>query len=193
MPAATPHQPNPLEKAARRAAGWLAFRTPPHGAPLRAATLRTPRPNDALRESDGAQRLPSSARHLRPRALSVTRSQRVSHALPKSSEAYGPTDGDGSAAGAASKVGAVQYGHVSLHAPSAIEADAERAVVEMLERVAPREWPIIVHPGIMRTPELWRQFGPLLCIENMDRRSSIARTCEELERQFERFPDATLP
>lgn len=85
-----------------------------------------------------------------------------------------------------------QYGHVSLHAPSAFEADAERTVVELLERVAPREWPIIVHPGIMRTPELWRQFGPLLCIENMDRRSGIARTCEEVERQFELFPDATL-
>jgi hypothetical protein len=85
-----------------------------------------------------------------------------------------------------------RYQYVSLHAPSRIAADAEENVVGMLQRAARRGWPIIVHPGVMRTPELWRCLGSQLCIENMDRRSRDARTCTELERLFKKHPEATF-
>jgi hypothetical protein len=62
----------------------------------------------------------------------------------------------------------------------------------MLQRAARRGWPIIVHPGVIRTPELWRRLGSQLCIENMDRRSPDARSCTELERLFDVYPEASF-
>lgn len=39
---------------------------------------------------------------------------------------------------------------------------------------------------------MWREFGPLLCVENMDKRKPVGRTANELRRWFDEFPDARL-
>src|SRR5579859_7271305 len=59
------------------------------------------------------------------------------------------------------------FTYVSFHAPSAFPQNAEKEVVDMLKRVAKRGWNIIVHPDVIRRPELWRVFGRQLLLENM--------------------------
>jgi hypothetical protein len=84
------------------------------------------------------------------------------------------------------------FRYIAFHAPSAIETGAERLVVEMLLRVAERNWPIIVHPDTIGDYSLWNQLGRALCIENMDKRKPIGRTVAELESLFELLPKAGL-
>jgi len=51
-----------------------------------------------------------------------------------------------------------------------------------------REWelqPLLVF-------SLWREFGDLLCVENMDKRKPIGRTARELDRIFTQLPGASL-
>ena len=81
--------------------------------------------------------------------------------------------------------------YVSVHAPSAISPGKEIEVVGLLTRIAREyEWPIIVHPDVIETPELWEALNGSLCIENNDRRKSNGKRCGDLARWFERFPDA---
>jgi sugar phosphate isomerase/epimerase len=84
------------------------------------------------------------------------------------------------------------YRYISFHAPSSIEESSERVVLDLLRRIAQRNWPIIVHPNIIHSYEAWRQLGRLLLIENMDKRKPIARTADELAVWFERLPEAGL-
>lgn len=84
------------------------------------------------------------------------------------------------------------FEHVSVHAPSKFAPDQEAWVVGLLKHCADRGWPIVVHPDVVRTDALWRDFGPLLWIENMDKRKPIGRTALELEQVFRRFPEAGL-
>lgn len=81
------------------------------------------------------------------------------------------------------------YAYVSIHAPSKLGSLAESEVVELLH-ATPREMPIIVHPELVQTPELWAGFGGRLCLENMDNRKSSGRTVEEMRALFELFPEA---
>jgi hypothetical protein len=82
--------------------------------------------------------------------------------------------------------------HVSLHAPSRFDALTEDQIAQALRLHVPPEWPIVVHPDSLTRPDLWRSFGPRLCIENMDKRKPIGRTVTELEAMFTRYPEASL-
>ena len=85
-----------------------------------------------------------------------------------------------------------QFSYVAVHAPSNIDIDAERQVVTYLLEIAARGRSIVVHPDAIHDHSLWRAFGDLLCVENMDKRKPIGRTVEELMSIFEELPDASL-
>ena len=50
----------------------------------------------------------------------------------------------------------------------------------------------MLHPDAIDDHGVWRDFGDILCIENMDKRKPSGRTAAELEVHFERLPDASL-
>ena len=83
------------------------------------------------------------------------------------------------------------FKYVSFHAPSKLTAMDEEAAFDLLLRV-PEAWPIIVHPELLQTPDLWRRLGARLCIENMDDRKTAGRTLPELRALFDTFPRATF-
>src|SRR4051794_5826890 len=83
------------------------------------------------------------------------------------------------------------FEYVSLHAPSKLTVMNEEAAFALLARV-PEAWPVIVHPELLQTPDLWRGLGERLCIENMDDRKTTGRTVPELRALFDRFPEATF-
>jgi hypothetical protein len=85
-----------------------------------------------------------------------------------------------------------QFSYVAVHAPSAMGRDTEEAVVDLLDSVAGRGLPIIVHPDAIHDWTRWRHFGALLCLENMDKRKAIGRRRGELAACFDRLPDASL-
>lgn len=82
------------------------------------------------------------------------------------------------------------FRYISVHAPSRISPGNERPVVELLQSVARRGWPIIVHPDVITTDDLWATLGRSLCIENNDRRKSTGKSWRNLHEWFERFPAA---
>jgi hypothetical protein len=84
------------------------------------------------------------------------------------------------------------FDYVSFHAPSALEPSFEQTALNLLERVASRGWPIIVHPDAMFTPLEWGCLGGCLCIENMDKRKPIGQTAEDLGGFFDMLPRASL-
>jgi len=85
-----------------------------------------------------------------------------------------------------------RFSHISVHAPTDYEADEEASIVKRLAVFARKGWPIVPHPDVIRDYTPWKQFGPLLLIENMDKRKPVGRTVEELERIFERLPEAGM-
>jgi hypothetical protein len=85
-----------------------------------------------------------------------------------------------------------RFAYVSIHAPTDYDAAQEADVVDQLAGFAERGWPIVVHPDVMRDLFAWKRFGSLLCIENMDKRKRVGRTAGELERIFDKFPDARM-
>jgi hypothetical protein len=85
------------------------------------------------------------------------------------------------------------FHHVSVHAPSAFPDHEEEWITSSLREVAlARGWPVVVHPDAIHRFDRWAGFGPLLCIENMDRRKVGGRSAKELKTVFECFPDASL-
>ncbi len=86
-----------------------------------------------------------------------------------------------------------RFRYVSLHAPSSFAEQDEEAAASTLREVALRlGWPVVLHPDAIHRSERWDGFGPLLCIENMDRRKAGGRSAEELRTVFGRLPDASL-
>ncbi|MGA8540543.1 MAG: hypothetical protein WB566_13645 [Terriglobales bacterium] len=85
-----------------------------------------------------------------------------------------------------------RFRYVSFHAPSSIEPSFEQTVLKLLAQVAPRGWPIIVHPDAMLNPLEWGYLGDSLCIENMDKRKPIGQTARQLAEIFQVFPNASL-
>ena len=85
-----------------------------------------------------------------------------------------------------------RFSYISIHAPSQIQPECEAALWKRLLEELPRGWPIIVHPDAIHDFALWRDFGSLLCIENMDKRKPIGRTAKELDLVFKQLPDATF-
>lgn len=84
------------------------------------------------------------------------------------------------------------YTYVSVHAPSRFEAEHESEIVRQLSAFASRGWRIVMHPDAIRDTALWNSFGPLLLIENMDKRNSCGRTQRELGEVFAKLPEAGL-
>lgn len=84
------------------------------------------------------------------------------------------------------------FAYRSIHAPSNYSVLDERQLVDLLKTAIPLRLPIILHPDMLRTPELWKPFGVLLLIENMDKRRPIGRTASELRRLFKPLPEAGL-
>ncbi|MGI0085852.1 MAG: hypothetical protein ACREBQ_12295, partial [Nitrososphaerales archaeon] len=70
--------------------------------------------------------------------------------------------------------------------------DHEAEIVELLRKVANRGWHIVLHPDVIYDAAAWNSFGPLLLIENMDKRNNSGRTAQELSNIFERLPQAQL-
>ncbi len=92
--------------------------------------------------------------------------------------------------GALDSLDLAPFGYVSVHAPSKFDDEREAQIVRLLSTVAARGWPIVVHPNIVRDTSLWNSFGPLLLIENMDKRNSCGRTQRELAEVFATLPEA---
>src|SRR5262249_5202898 len=73
-----------------------------------------------------------------------------------------------------------------------MDTEFESVAVEALNRVALRQWPIILHPDAMNVPARWAHFGDLLCIENMDKRKPIGQTASHLAELFKVLPHASF-
>jgi hypothetical protein len=85
-----------------------------------------------------------------------------------------------------------RYRYVSVHAPSKFRTMNEAEIARALRPCIERGWPVILHPDPIRDHGCWRDFGRLLCLENMDKRKPTGRTAEELAAHFEALPDASL-
>ena len=85
-----------------------------------------------------------------------------------------------------------QFSYVSFHAPSRLIHMTEQQVVGLLQTVANRDWPIVVHPDVIQDFPLWQTLGRHLCLENMDKRKPTGRTVREMHSYFERLPNATF-
>ncbi len=82
--------------------------------------------------------------------------------------------------------------YISIHAPSQFDPAWEAVIWARLRAECWRGWPIVVHPDSLSDFSIWREFGDLLCVENMDKRKPIGRTARELGRIFEQLPEASL-
>ncbi len=86
-----------------------------------------------------------------------------------------------------------QFKYCSFHAPSRFAAHEESEIVAgLLSIVEQRNWPIVVHPDTIHRWDLWRPFGSMLLIENMDQRKACGRTADELDAVFTELPEASL-
>ncbi|MGP0069204.1 MAG: hypothetical protein ACLQGP_37090 [Isosphaeraceae bacterium] len=85
-----------------------------------------------------------------------------------------------------------RFSYVSVHAPTDYDGARETDVVDRLIDFAEKGWPIVAHPDVIRDHSPWKQLGSLLCIENLDKRKPVGRTVGELERIFDRLPDARM-
>jgi sugar phosphate isomerase/epimerase len=85
-----------------------------------------------------------------------------------------------------------RYSFISVHAPTGFEPWEEDDIARGLRTFTERAWPIVLHPDAIHRIEPWKQFGPLLYIENMDKRKPIGRTTAELATVFDKLPDALM-
>ena len=85
-----------------------------------------------------------------------------------------------------------QYHYVSVHAPSRLRIMKETTAAALLSPCIEKGWPVVLHPDAIGDHGCWRDFGHLLCIENMDKRKPSGRTSDELDPHFEQLPDASL-
>lgn len=84
------------------------------------------------------------------------------------------------------------FAYISFHAPSAMEPAFEAVALRLLDQIALRGWPIIVHPDAMYQRQEWARLGNRLCIENMDKRKPIGQTADDLANIFEDLPQASF-
>ena len=85
-----------------------------------------------------------------------------------------------------------KFQYIAFHAPSSLEPSFERTALELLEQVAGRGWPIVVHPNVMHNIEAWARFDALLCVENMNKRKPIGETAADLVKIFRVVPRASF-
>lgn len=82
------------------------------------------------------------------------------------------------------------FSFVSVHAPSRFPEEEETRIVKVLEDLAGRGFPVVVHPDVIYRFTSWRKLGRNLLIENMDKRKPAGRTVDELTRIFAQLPEA---
>lgn len=82
------------------------------------------------------------------------------------------------------------FEYISFHAPSKLSSLSEKELIEGLNLIAKKLWPIVVHPDIIQDFKLWQSLGDKLCIENMDKRKPIGRTAKDLDSLFAKLPKA---
>ena len=94
--------------------------------------------------------------------------------------------------GALARLRLESYQYVSVHAPSRQRTMKESVVADLLRPCIDRGWPVVLHPDAIGDHGCWRDFGRLLCIENMDKRKEDGRTAVELRRHFRELPNASM-
>src|SRR5512133_1212235 len=83
------------------------------------------------------------------------------------------------------------FDYVAIHAPSSYAPSSEGRIADaLLKRTG--AFSVVLHPDTISDFACWRPFGTRLCIENMDKRKPIGRTCQELAVLFEELPDASF-
>jgi len=85
-----------------------------------------------------------------------------------------------------------QFGHVSVHAPSALHELTERELVAALMPAVEARYPIVVHADLIADMRAWAPLGGLLHIENMDKRKRTGRTASELRPLMRGLAEARL-
>ncbi len=85
-----------------------------------------------------------------------------------------------------------EFSYISVHAPSKYAPAREDELIALLQRVAERQWPIVVHPDAIQNFSAWENFKHLLLVENMDKRNLVGRTAKELHEVFKKLPEAKL-
>jgi len=81
---------------------------------------------------------------------------------------------------------------VSFHAPSSLQRISDKELIQQLQPIFDRGWPVIVHPDIIRDFDIWASLGSRILLENMDQRKPIGRNARELRQLFVRLPEAGL-
>ena len=94
--------------------------------------------------------------------------------------------------GAVDRLHLESYQYVSVHAPSRLHTMKESVVADLLRPCIERGWSVVLHPDAIGDHGCWRDFGRLLCIENMDKRKEVGRTAGELRLHFQKLPDASM-
>jgi len=84
------------------------------------------------------------------------------------------------------------FSYVSIHLPASYATEDELSVLKGVHRIAEMEWPLILHPDAVKDWAGWKEFGSLICIENMDKRKLTGRTVDELDQVFECLPEASF-
>jgi len=84
------------------------------------------------------------------------------------------------------------FEYISIHMPRQFELGWEVLAWGRLLEESGRNWPVVVDPETLFDLSLWRQFGHLLCIDNMNKRQPLGRTAAELREIFGHFPEATF-
>jgi len=85
-----------------------------------------------------------------------------------------------------------RFEYISFHAPSKLIHMSEEELVNLLEPIVQKGWPIITHPDIISDFKEWKKLGACLSIENMDKRKPIGRTTIDLEEIFNKLPAASF-
>jgi hypothetical protein len=84
------------------------------------------------------------------------------------------------------------FTYIAVHVPSAYAREDEIKVLKAAEPLAKKKWRLILHPDAIFDWRSWREFGELICLENMDKRKPVGRAGFGLEDAFEQLPDARL-
>lgn len=63
-----------------------------------------------------------------------------------------------------------KFEYISFHAPSKLAYISETELINILQPIMQKGWPIIIHPDIISNYNRWAQLSNCLCIENMDKR-----------------------
>lgn len=85
-----------------------------------------------------------------------------------------------------------KYKYISIHAPTTLPDFSEKQLAVILQVFAVNCWNIVIHPNLLTDFGMWKDFGKMLCVENMDSRKPPCQTAESMERFLENLPEASI-